>query len=566
MKYLKYIALSLCLAAGFTSCDDDDDATAPRLFRPVSTLTAKTNNVVVTWDLIKGATSYELVLFKDSGEETEAGVSILKEYRKESVATSPFTFADVEWDEKYSVRIKAIGNNIESEYYNTSSLSVIYPTKLSTIRTVDESALITWKEGGNAITSLKIVLSKDPTNEITVSVSEGQFNNGEIVVSSLTQNSEYLVYAYSGESQSMDTYEGRSSFKTRKSEDFKELYGEGKYIDLRNEFDANVLNSSEFRSLINATEGMTVILKGGFEYNISSALSFEKSITFRTGLSLEGNAKLINTVVMQLKGNLTVNKVAFEGIDFISSTIHELKSLAEWKNDKNFGGKQIFNINNTNSILNEINFKECSMIGYRAIVRLQTQNDAIKKVVIDGCTVDGVGDQGVVTTTNLAGTMDEIIINNSTFTNIALMADLRKTKNKPTMTISNTTFCYVQFEGYATPLFRFDSNPADLIFENTIFGPTMGTVGQAGVVPIVYSAGKKEAILIDTPSATGFTLAAKNSFKTNFAVTEGKDISGLMPLSMDEKTLFADPENAGFTIKTAFDGASSAGALKWRMP
>lgn len=555
MKYLKYIALSLCMVASFTSCDDDDDATAPRLFRPVPTIEAKTNNVVATWDLIKGATSYELILFKDTGEENDEGVAIATEYRKETTTTSPFTFTNVEWDEKYALRIKAIGNSIESEYYDTKLLSVIYPTKLSTIRTVDESALITWKDGGNAITSLKVVPNEDVENPIIIPVSDEQFANGEIVVPNLTANSEYMVYAYSGDEQTMDTYEGRLSFKTRESENFDEMYGEGKYIDLRNNTDENILTSDDFLAQIKATEGMTVILKGGFTYKVSAALALEKSITFRTGLTLEGNAtiKQTSSPLVQGASGANIAKISFVEIDIIS----DKAPVSAWEGDKGFGGRQVYNVNGSKSTVDHLSFSNCHIEGFRAIVRLQGDTDAVKKITVDGCTVNGIGDQAAFTTNNKSkAVMDEIEITNSTFTNIVQLTDLRGSANKPSVNIKDCTFCYAPFEG--SPLFRLGSNEVTLLIENTIFGPGLGSTGSN---PNTYNPATKDFTFADQSKAS---IGVKNSFRTNHQVAVG-DVSEIAILSVNEKGLFADPEEDDYTIIQTFDGAQTSGALKWRM-
>ena len=71
IKYFKYIVLSLLIGAGLASCNDDDLGTTPRLFRPVATIESQNNNIVVTWDNIKGASSYEIILFKMTGENED---------------------------------------------------------------------------------------------------------------------------------------------------------------------------------------------------------------------------------------------------------------------------------------------------------------------------------------------------------------------------------------------------------------------------------------------------------------------------------------------------------------
>ena len=70
----------------------------------------------VEWDKIQGATSYELELGLVTSTD-EDGTNHLKVIKKATTEDDTYTFDDLGWDEKYGVRIKCIGNNKESEYY-----------------------------------------------------------------------------------------------------------------------------------------------------------------------------------------------------------------------------------------------------------------------------------------------------------------------------------------------------------------------------------------------------------------------------------------------------------------
>ena len=188
IKYFKYIVLSLLIGAGLASCNDDDLGTTPRLFRPVATIESQNNNIVVTWDNIKGASSYEIILFKMTGEN-EDGTLI--------GTTSPYTFEGVEWDEKYGVKIKAIGSELQSEYYETKAISVVYPTKLVSIRTIDIAALPTWSSGGNQITALEITPTEIEGEPIIVSITDEEYASGQKVIYGLKPNTAYTLTAYS---------------------------------------------------------------------------------------------------------------------------------------------------------------------------------------------------------------------------------------------------------------------------------------------------------------------------------------------------------------------------------
>ena len=57
---LKYIAFGFLLGTTIISCNDDELAEAPRLFRPVASMIASQNNIILSWDLISDATNYDI--------------------------------------------------------------------------------------------------------------------------------------------------------------------------------------------------------------------------------------------------------------------------------------------------------------------------------------------------------------------------------------------------------------------------------------------------------------------------------------------------------------------------
>jgi hypothetical protein len=571
MKYFKYIVFSLLFGASFISCQEEEDlGIAPRLFRPVTTLEVRNNNIIATWDNIKGATSYELTLYKSTGKKAEDGTELVEKYGETiTVASSPYTFEGIGWDEKYGLEIKSIGNNVESDIYKTSLMSVTYPTKLSETRTTDIAVLVAWREGGNEITALSIV--PDSGGEpILQQITSGEYASGKKVVDGLSPDKSYKVFAYSGEEQTVNTYEGRLSFKTKQSENFDERYGEGNYLDLRSENDKSILVSEAIIEKMNNTEGLALILKGGFEYELDGSKPvFKNSITYVTGLSLEGNAIIVQSAAMRSNAT-TIAKIAFENIDFISSDT-KTTPVSEVTGSSTVWTKQVYNLNNASSTVNELSFKNCRIEGYRAIVRLQNASDGVKKVLFDGCTINGVGDQGVVTTNNVQSTMDEIEFKNSTITNVVLLADFRASANKPSLTISDCTFCYAPIEATNNannPLLRLLTNPVDLSVTNTIFGPSMATAtGENTANILTYTAGTRGSVSLN---ASAVSVGVTNSFKTNFIWTSISNrtypLEGLTSLTIDETGLFTDPAKGNFKIKySSFEGAKTAGALQWRM-
>jgi len=564
LKYLTYIImLSLVLGFTLTSCNDDDAEQAPRLFRPVTTLTNQNNSIVASWYDIKGATSYDLVLMMATGAKDENGEDVYATYREVSVEKANYTFEDVDWDEKYKLYIQAFGVNIESGIYETDDLSIVYPTTINTNPTViDNAVLVEWNVGKEAITVLKIFQFGVVSDTITVSVSEAEYNSGKIEVWGLDSQTSYMLRAYSGEEQTGDTYQGRITFKTAKPENYDEMFGAGNWLDLRGNGDADALTSG-------ITAGYdAIILEGGFEYKVNNTLVLSESKTYTTGLSLTGNAIFVQSGAMLSSG--TVETVTFEKINFISTDAQS--TPVREQTAKTFGSKQVYNVNNSGSSVNALIFKDCRFDGYRGVVRMQNASDVVRNVTFDGCTINGVGDQGVVTTTNTAATLENVTFKNSTIMNIVMLCDLRASASSINLLITDCTFCYAPIETTAnanTPLLRLGASNVNTSVSNTIFGPSMASDGSGGNTIITYTAGTAGSIFL---SPVGTSVGVTNSHRTNFTWTEigsglvTYPIDGLNNIGISEKDLFQSPDQENFTIVSSFAGAKTSGAEKWRMP
>lgn len=545
-----------------TSCDDDDPNDPPRLFRPVTTLSNSGNNIIAKWDNMKGALSYNLTLMKATGEKDENNEDIYAQYREVSTENTSYTFEDVEWDEKYKLYIQAFGNNIESGVYETDDLSVVYITKMGTNpNTIDNAVLVEWKIDGNPITLLRI-FPVDGGDTIDVVVSEAEYNLGKKAVWGLDSETSYRLIGYSGEEQTGDTYEGRISFKTAKPENYDEMFGSGKWLDLRGVEDTDILKSDTIKGF------EAIILQGGFEYKVNNSIVFSHSQTFVTGLTLEGNAVFIQSGGFQATGN--VDKVKFEKVDFISDKAYE--TPVRDYTAKSFDGRQVYNVNNTNSTINEMIFKNCRIEGYRAVVRLQGDTDGIRSLTFENCTLNGVGDQGVVTTNNKSAAIDNIVFSNSTLLNIVMLCDLRASAGSLSLNINDCTFCYAPIETKAnanTPLLRFGSNPVNVSINNSIFGPSLATDNSGGELLKTYTAGTAGSIFLNGSAAS---VGVTNSYRTNFSWTEIGEAKATYPIEsledirVDEKTLFQEAEQENFMIMYSFGGSKTSGATKWRMP
>lgn len=557
--------------SGFmSSCSDDDSlGDAPRLFRPVASLETNRNTITATWDNIKGATRYDLKLFRVTGTD-EAGENLYEECAAVSCESSPYTFDDLAWDEKYKVEISCSGDDVTSKVYTTSDVNVQYATKLKSVKTIDNAARITWDEGGNQIKAI-VATPEDGSEPVVRTVSDSEYADGTVDIVGLTPGTKYTFCAYNdGEDYGNSTYEGKITGSTGKPVDFDAEYGAGMWLDIRNypdEFAVDTLKSEEFWAEVQ--EGMTIILRGDFDYKVNNSQPITKSVRFVTASTLGGNARLVSSGGMTLAKGIDVGFIEFNNVDLYSDKAIEGGGYEVATNtDKGFGGRQVFNINGVQCTLGELRFIGCHIEGYRAVVRAQGDGDNITNVTFDNCVINGIGDQGVLTTNNKSCDWKSVTLNNCTLTNIYMLCDFRNTTGQLTMNISNCTFCYAPAEVTAnanTPLFRFNDNAVILNISNTLFGPSMYTAGKGSPIE-TNKAGEQGSIFLNGANAL---VSVSKSFKTNFTWTEvGGDpsktypIDNLQGLSFDENALWSNPSGGDFKI-TGNIGEDGVGDLRW---
>jgi len=574
MKIYKYFAMMLLMAStslALTGCSDDDNlGDAPRLFRPVASLEAQKNNLVATWAKIPGATEYTLTLFKAVDIMPDGTYRAVK-YKEATTSDITYTFDNLEWDEKYGITISCKNDTKGSEEYKTGLTTVTYPSKLNKVKAIDNSARLTWVNTSTSTDVIKAIVAipedaESEEDKIIRIIKEEDDQNGTYDIVGLKPATTYTFYAYKdAEVFDNSTYAGKLTATTSEPSDFDTQYASN-YIDIRNwdpEKAVDTLKTPEFAAMLE--EGMTVILRGEQDYKVSNALVFDKSVNFVTGPTLGGNARFISSGGMQCAKGANVARLSFTDIDFYSD-----KALGDnevvTNTDKGFGGRQVFNENGTSSTLGELVFKGCHIEGYRAVVRAQADNDNINKIVFDGCVINGIGDQGVVTTNNKKSDMQEITFKNSTLTNIVMVGDLRSTKSAPVLNVTNCTFCYVPMETTAnanTPMFRLGTNAAKLNISNTLFGPSMASTGSAGSTIITYTAGPAGSIYVDNQDAE---ISSPHSYMTNFQWTIVKDktypISTLIGTGMSETELWTDPASGNFKLNKSV-GEDGIGDPRW---
>lgn len=571
-KIFKTMLLLAAVTTGMgtiVSCSSDNDLPkADALFRPIITesdnleLGLDDNNVpymIVKWDNYTSADQY-----------TVRAVPVDASVPAKEITTSELTcrFDNLEYDKEYFVYISSANttSGLKSKEYNITATTPDFPTKLITPATtdlIDIQARISWAVG---TTYDKLVIIKDSEDETIgeVEVSDEENAAGEKIIGGLEPKTTYRVEAWKD-----GNYQGKKRITTAAADVF-----DGVVFDLRSlsEDEAkNYITTDQIAADVaaNPDEDIVYVLSGGTTYKIAGGTAIpatNKTIRFVTGLTLAGNAQFISSGGFAIAKGADVYGLTFEKVDFISDKFADADAIAAY-NKKDFGGRQVFNINGVKSTLSNLTFKNCSMQGYRAVVRSQADGDNITNVVMEGCLVNGIGDQGVLTTTNKKGDWKSVVLKNCTFTNIVMLCDFRSAtvkNNLPLeMTVENCTFCYAPLEASNanTPLFRVADNTT-ITVKNTLFGPAM-----ASVKP--YNASDMGSVFV----TGGPTVDVEQSYKTNFGWTtigEGDaattyPMEGLSDLGISEKALWSNPSAGVFSIIGKVSGVnfSQLGDARW---
>lgn len=560
LKSMMLLVAATTAAGTFVSCSDDDLPAADALFRPIINETDNIeqgldeNNVpymIVTWDNYTSANQYTVKVEAVDGSDTkELTTSELK-----------CRFDNLEYDKEYFVYLSSANTNngLSSKPFSLTTTTLDYPTALASLATtdiIDTQARIKW---GSSATYDSLAIIKDSNDSLVAGIALSAEDNEahELIVRNLDPKTTYRVQAYAG-----TDYRGKKRFTTTAAEKY-----EGVVFDLRG------MDESESKSYIttdqiatdvseNPDQDITYVLQGGVQYKISGGTKIPKTtgtVRFVTGLTLAGNATFLQSGGFAINAGEDVGGLTLEKIDIISDkAIEGGDNEIPANTNKGFGGRQVFNINGVKATLNNLTFKSCTITGFRAVVRGQGDGDNVANIVLEDCVINGIGDQGVFTTTNKDEDWKSISMKNCTVNNIVMLCDLRKTTGTLKFTIEDCTFCYAPIETTAnanTPLFRLGSGNIELSVKNTLFGPSMASTGSTGGDVLMYTAGVVGSIFV---SGTLGNINVENSYKTNFDWTdlnasgEGDPkiypLEGLGELGISETELWNKPGEGQFGI------------------
>ena len=197
--------------AGITACSEPDDvvtsAEFSRLFSPTN-LEAKVQNTTglkLTWFSISATEQYDIEIYADDADMTFSGTPItftgnpeVAESRSELTwALAPGT---LEGETTYSVRVKAIGNNMESKW-SATTFTTGTEQIFNTVPTTDitkTSVTLTWP-AGLAVTDIKV--QKSGEEVLTHTLTAEEITAGSATITGLNVESTYTFYIFNGEKQ-----------------------------------------------------------------------------------------------------------------------------------------------------------------------------------------------------------------------------------------------------------------------------------------------------------------------------------------------------------------------------
>ncbi len=457
-----FFAILLCVGL-LSGCKDDESlGNADRLFRPIMHDGSYGGTwIKLNWDRYTGAKKYELELSVDSFK------TVLATGKTDSIS---YTFTNLNFDTKYQVRLRSIGDitltsgdTIKSAYYVTPDVTTLdYPTKLITptvLDVIDNSIRVKWDISTSVYTQIKVLLDK-ATEYKTVTLTAADNLAGTKIIGGLQPQTSYIVKIYQG-----DAYMGKKTFTTASSQVFT-----GDVVDLRNFTDdqsKNIITQSFVDSISTAhPDGLNLVLSGGTTYNIGTIL-VPVNINFITGLSFKGKA------IMAIDGNFatppakTVGTLRFEKI-FFTEGATKLKTAG------NFGGTYLFNFNQTGAILDKMILENCDIKYKRGAIRMQT-TATINQISINNCLFDSIGDYGIVNNANDASYIKDIIVKNSTVAHAAKLFTCGKKLGINSLTIENLTSCYSP-TSTANYFLDYNTNtvPGGISIKNSLFGAASG--------------------------------------------------------------------------------------------
>lgn len=537
-KLMILMAGLVLMVFSFSSCDDEIDYGTPdRLFRPIIKSTSKGGTWIrIEWDNFKDVVSYELEVSLDSFETVVLDTS---------VTTNIVQINNLEYDTRYQIRLKSVGDTLKSEWYVAEDITTDdYPTLLLTPVTadlLDKSVRVRWK-ASEAVYD-RIIVFKENEAVDTIAISDRERTLCTKIVSGLKESSTYIFKVFDAQGN----YFGKKSYKTVASQDFGL-----NVVDLRGLDEVTALGyiNQTFVDTICTnydSQKVTLVLDGGVCYKIPTLLiSKNVDLVITTGLSFAGNAVLNVNSGFGIAASSTVNSITLSNLIITEGT-----DAGKKKTDANYGGTYLFNFNQSGGNLNALNLSKCDIRYKRGIVRLQT-TATLGSVAIENCLMDSIGGYGIVNIDNAASTVNDILIKNSTIAHAdKILVGSKPTVSPNSVTMENITTYYAP----GSNIYIADFNGkavGSITFKKCLFGPGKAAAGINGVR--------------SSTTSLSVTDCLKSSdliwYTADGAAAPVSPLNDVVDCGVTSSVLFASPDNVNFKV-TSSAVVNKVGDPRW---
>lgn len=524
---IKALIWALLLGAVFAvGCEDDDPLEADRLFTPVF----KDNSyggtwIQVKWDKFKDVDAYVVSLSKDNFLTTEQEVI---------TDTNECMFENLNYDTKYVVGIRALGDGKTSNTLTMEITTEDYPTLLAAptpADAIDVAFRTKWTTAEDQPLYKYLELYKKSNDSLMerYELTADELEAKEKFFYGLLPETDYVVRAYDAD----NNYCGKKSYSTAAAEDFGE-----NTVDLRSleaEEAYNKLTQSFFDEVAaQFPEGATVVLSGGADYLIKEGIFFSKDITLTTGLSFAGYANLWMDNSFGIADGAKVGKLTLSKLNFT-------EGKSKKKTDDNYGGTYLINLNKSGGNIAELTLENCEIRYKRGMIRMQTTAE-ITKLTINNCIIDSIGGYGIVNNANDASYIGDIVCSNTTIGHADVMFSCGKALGINSLKLENVTTYYSPAAGKYFMDYDKNAVPGGISLLNCLLG------GCKGDVKGIRSAGSSPAV--------------DACYRASDLSITGNAIEGLVNCGLSSGELFADPDNLDFKI-TDKDLVNVAGDPRW---
>lgn len=201
--------LGLSISATTVSCSDDiaDEVTTvnySRLFSPVdfTAVTRQRTNILLKWQKVRKATSYEIEVYKDDAEMAFDGTAFQKVTYTPTEGDNQYdelsyTLERMEGSTDFSIRIKAITDNAEASKWVAATVRTEDENYFNDAENITHNQVtISW-DNNITVTHIRVFKSSsDETALQEIVPNDSQLNEGKYTVTGLSPETNYSIKIY----------------------------------------------------------------------------------------------------------------------------------------------------------------------------------------------------------------------------------------------------------------------------------------------------------------------------------------------------------------------------------